>query len=118
MCLSEHSCVEKFSFFLWVLTGLLCLLIGGALIGEAVMEIIHPVNAPHRDLAFIFVTIFFGIFTCLIFFIPAAVVCAELFLDWWTTAPRLPPFVRSGKIAPLPASAAASFDGTDPASIV
>ena len=102
------SLTDKIYLVLWVLTGLVCLIIGGTLIWESLMGILHP--DPDRNLPYIRVTMIFGILTCCIFLTPAAAVCVELFLNWWKTAPPLLPLFGTKKITPLPTPT--SVDGT------
>lgn len=110
MCVSV-SWNDKRYVVVWALTSLICLVIGGELIWGAVMEIIRP-GHPHRNVAYVCVRMVFGIITCCIFLIPAIAVCVEVFLNWWKTSPRLPLFLGTQKITPLPTSTAA--DGTAP----
>lgn len=102
---------DRIYVIVWAFSGLICLVIGGALIWEAVMEIMRP-GHPHRNVAYVCVTMIFGIITCCIFLIPAIAVCVEVFLNWWKTAPRLPLLFGTQKIVPLPTSTSA--DGTHP----
>ena len=50
MCVSMYW-TEKLYLLLWILTGFVCLVVGGSLIWEAVMEIIHP-DHSHRHVTF------------------------------------------------------------------
>lgn len=113
MCLSMYW-TEKLYLLLWILTGFVRLVVGGSLIWEAVMEIIHPDNS-YRNIPYICLTMIFGIITSCIFLIPAAAVCVEVFLNWWKTAPPLTPLFGTVKITPI--HTPASVDGTDPSMV-